>query len=331
MNRIVLAHIAAFAAAVSAGTAVVATRFVVGETDPLSLVFYRYVISVACFAPFLKVIWPREPLSLADCARIAGFGILFFVLFPWAFNASLQYVPAARGAIGLATIPIQTMIVAFIFGRERFTAAKVFGVGMAFAGIVLAFGTASFQPGHSGYLLGDGLMLLGVFCAAVYSVFSRATLMRFGPLFVTALAMVFAVLALLPVVVLTHGPVLPVFSTRGWLAVLFLGTVAGAVQFSLFMWALRWLPPTTTVLYLTLNPVAAMVLGILLLGERLTPEMLAGFALVLTGILVGVGVLRVPKGNGPRRGPVPMRRYPLVRPSRPTPPWSAPTRRSPTA
>lgn len=302
MNRIVLAHISAFAAAVSAGTAVVATRFVIGETDPLSLVFYRYVISVGCFAPFLPAIWPRERLRLADYAKIAGFGILFFVLFPWAFNASLQYVPAARGAIGLATIPIQTMIVAFIFGRERFTPAKVLGVGMAFAGVVLAFGTAAFATGHSAYLLGDGLMLLGVFCAATYSVFSRATLMRHGPLFVTALAMTFAVVVLLPVIVFTHGAALPHFSARGWLAVLFLGTIAGAVQFSLFMWALRWLPPTTTVLYLTLNPIAAMVLGILLLGERLTPEMLAGFGLVLAGILVGVGVVkglkRMPQGEG---------------------------------
>jgi drug/metabolite transporter (DMT)-like permease len=53
------------------------------------------------------------------------------------------------------------------------------------------------------------------------------------------------------------------------------------------MWALRWLSPTTTVLYLTLNPIAAMVLGIVVLGESLTAEMVAGMALVLAGILVG--------------------------------------------
>jgi EamA-like transporter family len=51
MNKIVLAHAAAATAALSAGAAVVATRFVIGETDPVSLVFYRYVISVICFAP----------------------------------------------------------------------------------------------------------------------------------------------------------------------------------------------------------------------------------------------------------------------------------------
>jgi drug/metabolite transporter (DMT)-like permease len=57
------------------------------------------------------------------------------------------------------------------------------------------------------------------------------------------------------------------------------------------MWALRWLPPTTTVLYLTLNPITAMALGIALLGESLTVELVAGMALVLVGILVGIGIV----------------------------------------
>ena len=215
-------------------------------------------------------------------------GILFFVFFPWAFNASLQYNPAARGAVGLATIPIQTLLVAAAFGREPLTAAKIAGVFLAFSGIVVAFGAAAFGRDNSDYLVGDGLMLLGVLCAAVYSVFSRATLMRHGPLFVTASAMAFAVAVLVPVVAFHGGGLaLPALSPKGWMAVVFLGTIAGTVQFSLFMWALRWLPPTTTVLYLTLNPITAMVLGIVVLGEKLTAELIAGMALVLIGILVG--------------------------------------------
>jgi drug/metabolite transporter (DMT)-like permease len=290
MNKIVLAHAAAATAALSAGLAVVATRFVVSETDPITLVFYRYVISVICFAPALPALRPRSRLIRSDYAKIAMFGILFFVLFPWAFNASLHYNPAARGAVGLATIPIQTLLVAAAFRREPLTAAKIEGVFLAFSGIAVAFGAAAFGSDNSDYVLGDGLMLLGAFCAAVYSVFGRATLMRHGPLFVTALAMAFAVAALLPIVAFYRGGLaLPTLSPKGWMAVVFLGTIAGTVQFSLFMWALRWLTPTITTLYLTLNPIAAMVLGILVLGESLTAELVAGMALVLTGILVGTG------------------------------------------
>ena len=291
MNKILLAHAAAAAAALCAGTAVVATRFVIGETDPISLVFYRYLISIICFAPALPALWPRDGLDAIEFAKIAMFGILFFVLFPWAFNAALQYNPAARGAVGLATIPIQTLLVAAVFGREKLTAGKVAGVALAFSGIAVAFGAAAVGHGNGSYLYGDCLMLLSAFCAAVYSVFSRPTLMRHGPLFVMALAMIFAVAALLPVVIFKNGGIaIPTFSFEGWLAVLFLGTVAGVIQFSLFMWALRWLPPTTTVLYLTLNPITAMVLGIALLGEKLTPELVAGMVLVLVGIVIGSGI-----------------------------------------
>lgn len=304
MNKIVLAHAAAATAALSAGAAVVATRFVIGETDPLSLVFYRYVISVICFVPVLPAIWPREGLGPYEHAKIALLGILFFVLFPWAFNAALHYNSAARGAVGLATIPIQTLLVAAAFRREQLTAAKVAGALLAFSGIVVAFGPAALGHDNRDYLIGDGLMLLGVLCAAVYSVFSRATLMRHGPLFVTALAMAFAITALLPVVAFCEGGLpLPAFSPEGWVAVVFLGTIAGTVQFSLFMWALRWLTPTTTVLYLTLNPIAAMVLGIIVLGEKLTPELIAGMVLVLTGILVGTGAFTILRTVGLRRFP----------------------------
>jgi drug/metabolite transporter (DMT)-like permease len=291
MRKVLLAHAAAAAAALSAGIAVVATRFVIGETDPISLVFYRYLISIICFAPFLPALWPAEGLGLSECAKIAMFGILFFVFFPWAFNASLNINPAARGAVGLATIPIQTLLVAAAFGRERMSGTKVAGVLLAFCGILVAFGAAAFGHDNANYLFGDGLMLLGVLCAAVYSVFSRPTLMRHGPLFVTALGMAFAVAALFPVVAVKSGGItLPAFSFDGWLALVFLGTIAGTLQFSLFMWALRWLPPTTTVLYLTLNPIVAMVLGIVLLGETLTFELVVGMTLVLIGILVGSGV-----------------------------------------
>jgi drug/metabolite transporter (DMT)-like permease len=102
----------------------------------------------------------------------------------------------------------------------------------AFSGIVVAFGAAVFGAGNCDYLLGDGLMLLGVFCAAVYSVFSRATLLGHGPLFVTALAMSFAVVVLLPVVALSHSAIaVPSFSRKGWMALVLLGTVGGTLQF----------------------------------------------------------------------------------------------------
>lgn len=285
--RVVLANFAAATAALSAGAAVVATRLVVGDLDPASLAFYRYVIAVLCLLPLLPILWPRAGVTTGDVARIALFGAVFYGFFPWAFSASLQYTPAARGAIGLATIPIQTLIVAALLGREVLTRAKLASVCLAFAGVALVFGREALAVTDSGYLIGDGLMLLGAFSAAVSSVLGRPVLAAHGPLFVTVLAMAFGVVALSPLA-FAGGAFdrLPELTQEGWLAVVFLGTVGGAIQFSLFAWALRWLQPTRTVIYLALNPISAVLLAVALLGENLSATLVLGLVLVLSGILV---------------------------------------------
>lgn len=58
------------------------------------------------------------------------------------------------------------------------------------------------------------------------------------------------------------------------------------------------MPPSTTTLYLTLDPITVMMLGVLVLGERLTVELVAGMPLVLTGNLVGAGPSRTRRGSG---------------------------------
>ncbi len=287
MNKFVLANIAAALAALSAGAAVVATRLVVGEIDPVTLAFYRYIIAIICMLPILPFVWPKQSIPFHDILRIAALGVLFFGVFPWAFSASLQYTTAPRGAIGLATIPIQTLIVAVVFGRERLDRKKTISVSLAFVGIVIVFGPEALEARGSNVFLGDGLMLLGAFSAALYSVFGRTTLGQYGPLFVTVLLMMFGVLALLPLAGAQGAmEALPDLTREGWMALLFLGTFGGAIQFSLFAWALRWLAPTRTVIYLTLNPVSAMILGLAILGEAITMDLVAGLIFILSGIFI---------------------------------------------
>jgi drug/metabolite transporter (DMT)-like permease len=291
-RTVLLANVAAAVAALCAGGSVVATRIAVVQTDPFSLAFYRYIIGTLCFAPFLPLLWPRLRIPPAEWVKIGVLGVVFFGFFPWAFSAALQYTTVARGAIGLATIPVQTLIVAAIFGRERLSGRKFVSVALAFAGIAVVFGPEAFAGEANGYLAGDGLMLLGAFSAAIYSAFSRPVFSTYGSMFVTAVGMGFGLLALAPLAV-AKGALggWPHFSAEGWAAVVFLGTVGAVIQFGLFNWALRWLPPSRVVIYLTLNPISAMLLGTFMLGESVTLPLIIGLCFVISGILVAnVGV-----------------------------------------
>ena len=289
LNFVLLANLAAATAAISAGASVVATRMAVGEIEPVSVALLRYAVAAPCMAPFLLMGRSgRERLRGADWCAIAALGALFFGLFPWAFSAALEHTTAARGSVGLATIPIVTLLLAAAFGHERLSGLKAVSVVLAFAGVATAIGPAAIA-GTVGpmVLLGDGLMMLAVLCGAGYSAFARPYLRRFGPLFVTALGMLFglALLALLTSL-LGSWQGLPALSARGWAAVIFLGTVGGALQFALYTWALKWIAPSRTAIYLTLNPLSAMALATVLLGESVTLELLLGFMLVSVGIVL---------------------------------------------
>ena len=116
MNTILLAKFFAAFSSLSAGIAIVATRLIIPDTDPETIAVLRFGIGALCLTPFLIVGFIRNPIANADWPKIVLLGILFFGLFAFLSNAALKYTTAAHGAIGLATSPIITLVLAWIFG-----------------------------------------------------------------------------------------------------------------------------------------------------------------------------------------------------------------------
>jgi drug/metabolite transporter (DMT)-like permease len=75
----------------------------------------------------------------------------------------------------------------------------------------------------------------------------------------------------------------PRFSVEGWMAVLFMGASSG-VGYFLWLWALKYETPTRVTVFLALSPVTAAVLGVLFLGEGMSPLTIAGLACVALGL-----------------------------------------------
>jgi len=103
---------------------------------------------------------------------------------------------------------------------------------------------------------------------------------------VTWLSMVAGVLFLGLLAAGTHRLRLPDLTHSGWASVLFLGRSVPRWASTLWLWALQRLTPTKTAVFLTLNPIAATLLSVGLLGERVGPGFLLGLVLVLAGIVV---------------------------------------------
>lgn len=279
-----LAPLAAASVGIQVGAAMVATRFVVGESGPATLAMMRYAIGALCLLPMLH--WQKQPMRFAgrDILPIAGLGIVQFGLLIALLNYGLSYISAARAALLFASFPLLTMIVAALLGRERLSLAKTAGVLLTMLGVGLALGEKVFAASSADHWIGEAAVLLAALCGAVCSVLYRPYLQRYPTLPVGAFAMLASV-AFLALLAAQEGAFSgwSGYSGTGWAAVVFIGVSSGIFYF-VWLWALRHASPTKVTIFLGLSPVTAALLGTLLLNEPFTLPLLGGLAAVLTGL-----------------------------------------------
>lgn len=265
------------------GTAVGATRYVVGASDPLTLGAFRFGIGFVFLLPLAALQRSRFP-SRSDWPGIAGLGLLFFGLFPVLFNASLLFTTAARGALALSTLPLLTLLVAALLGVEPLTRRKTLGVLLAMGGVAIALfaGLGSAPPGA---WRGDLLMAAAAFCMALYNVGSKPFIRRSGALPFTALGMGVGALALALLSWMRGGfEAVGSFGPPQWTAIAYLGIFGSALTFFLWAFALGRTTPTRVAISVTVNPITASLVGALLLGEPIRWNLVAGLATVAAGI-----------------------------------------------
>lgn len=297
-----LPHLALLASAAILGSSFVAVRAVMADQDqPAVLAFLRYGGAALCLLPFLALpagpAGPRRRLprfSGPEWALLALLGALQFGLFHLFVNSALQFIPASRGAVIFALIPVMTMLVAALFGRDRLSPVQVGAAILAFAGVALAVGgnppadapgTAEGDP--AGGWLGEGLFFLAVCCGATYNALSARLLRDRSVVPVTALTMGLGALTLLPLA-LAEGllPAGPPYDAADWWLLAWLALPGGAGGFLLFNWGLRRTSPNRAAIYVPMAPIFSAFLGFLLLGETLSGLFLAGLACAVAAPLL---------------------------------------------
>ncbi|MBM3598670.1 MAG: DMT family transporter [Alphaproteobacteria bacterium] len=277
--------IAAIVSCAAGGAAAVATRFVIGAVDPITIAAFRFGLGFAVLLPLTLALRSRWP-SGHDWIGVALLGLMFFGLFFVLYNISLSHTTTARGTLALSVLPLVTMAVAALLGVERLTARKSTGVVVAVLGVAATL-AAGLGDAPEGAWRGDLIMVGATLCMALYSIWSRPYVRRSSPLaFVTA-GMGCGALCLVVVAAWSGGFVVArQFDWAQWLAIFYLGAGGGALAFYLWVFALERASPTRVANTMTVNPVVSSVLAAWLLGEPLGFHIAAGIAAVGAGIWI---------------------------------------------
>ena len=267
------------------GTAAAITRYLVGNADPITLAILRWGIGFLCVLPaalLLRARWPQR----SDWAAVAALGVCFFGVFFVFYNIAVGYTTAARASLALSTLPLQTMVVGALLGIEPLTMRKTLGVLIAMLGVFAAL-ASGLADAPAGAWRGELIMTGAVLCMAFYNVWSRPFMRRSSALGFLTIGMGAGAAVLVVVGTVTGRlAVLGSFGAPQWIAGIYLGVGGGALAFIIWVLALERASPTRVANTMTVNPLAAALLATLLVGEPITPNLIAGMAAVFTGIWI---------------------------------------------
>jgi drug/metabolite transporter (DMT)-like permease len=274
----------------------VAIKLAAPDVAPIMQVALRSGLSAALVAAWA---WARgQPIRLRGPALRPGLlaGALFAGEFLFVAEG-LRHTTASHIAIFLYTAPIFTALGLHLAVRaERLERLQWLGIGVAFAGIALAFGGGLLGGGLGGRaLLGD---LLGVLAGAAWGgttvVVRRSALSEAPPAQTLQYQLLGGFLLLLPAAALTGQLGRVNLTPVAWASLAFQGVVISFASYLAWFWLLRRHLATRLSAISFMTPLFGVSFGVLLLGEPLTPAFVGGALLVLLGITLvsGAGAWR---------------------------------------
>jgi drug/metabolite transporter (DMT)-like permease len=194
--------------------------------------------------------------------------------------AGEQRVSSSLAAILIATVPLLVALYGLHFDRgERLGPGRLAGLLIGLSGVVALLGID--VAGRPDELVGAAMVFVTAIGYAFGPLIVKHRLAHVNPLGPVAAALTISALLLTPPALLSAPRDLPPPDAIG--AVVVLGVVCSAIAFLLFFALIAEAGPVRASVITYAHPVVALVLGVLLLGERITPATLAGLSLILAG------------------------------------------------
>jgi drug/metabolite transporter (DMT)-like permease len=263
------------------------------ELPPLTLVFLRVALGAVMLLPLLWLYRIRLPNGLSGWKPFFAIGLLNNVL-PFSLIVIGQtYIPSGLASILNATTPLFTVVVMALAGEEKLRAYRIAGVVAGLIGVAILHGDGlGFESGQG---IGILLCLAAALSYGLSALLARRLLANSPPLGTATFQMLASAVMMTPVAGLIERPwQLPMPGLTTWLAVLGLSALSTALAYIVFFQILRRSGATNVMLVTLLIPVTAILLGYLVLGEKISAQEILGALVIGSALLLIDGrVLKV--------------------------------------
>jgi drug/metabolite transporter (DMT)-like permease len=284
------------------GSTYLAIRITSAEgIPPLVMCALRFLIAGPIMLAACAAMGRTVRISAGEAVRLAVVGLLLLVGGNGTLAWAEQYVPTGFAALIIAVTPIWFLVLeTFVFEGDRMSRRGVLGLALGVCGMAILMWPKLIYRDTLGpmQLIGAVSLLFSSLSWAVGSVLSRQWKMKVDPLVATGWEMLFASLGHSLLLLITGQYHRAVFNRKGVLAVLYLVVFGSWVGYTAYVWLLKHVPTPKVGTYAYVNPIVAVILGMIVLREPFDHFMLAG-TIVITGAVALITTAKVHLADDP--------------------------------
>jgi O-acetylserine/cysteine efflux transporter len=230
-------------------------------------------------------VWGRLRLpTRADMPVILAVGLLQFAAFFALSHAAVAWVSAGRTAILANTTTIWVVPLSLIFLREPIPPARWVAALLGLAGVCVLVGPWSIDWTSRPQIVGHGLLLGAGLAFTIAMLITRGSRPNLSIPALVPWCFLTASIALAPLAMWREPTGGIGTAPVAWWSLAYIGVIAGPVGTWFVMEAARALPAMVASVGFLLTPAVGLILSNLYLGEALTPDVLAGSALIMAGV-----------------------------------------------
>lgn len=200
---------------------------------------------------------------------------------------AIKYIPSYLGALISALMPFVMIVASFLFFKEKIKPMAILGLIVGFAGVIFLLSSFFEELSNDHFLFGVLITLVGVCTWTTGTLFTIRNKRKLDPYVGIGWQMLFGgIILYLASWGLGQQVDLRTVPLETWGYVAYLTGVGSIFCFMCYLYALKHLPVGLVSIYVYINPLIALLMGIILLGEKLTWTVVLGACTILCGTYI---------------------------------------------
>jgi len=261
----------------------VVSKAAAGLVDPAAISLYRWLVAALVLTPmFLGPLWRARREIVPHLPRFAVLALLGMVMYQCLAYYAAHRTSATNMGVICALVPLLGLLLNGLVFRARLSSFAIAGVALSLTGVLYLLGAGNpLSLFGSGINVGDGLMLIGATCYALYGILFKRWSPPLGQWLNLYVQVLLAVALLTPLAMTAESLAVP---ARGIPLVLFAGIGSSVLASYFWMRGLQQLGSERTAVFMNLLPLFTALIASLVLGERVHAYHWVGGGLILLGV-----------------------------------------------